>query len=134
MPYDELVSFASHVDLIVKKKERVFEDWNEFNAWVTEVSKETGEYAERKFEGFVIEDTEGFMAKIKCHYYKFWKRMRGVVAEVSKKGYVKNTANLYDAESNYFYGWLRNHKDEFDKNTDIITLRKRFLEDGNYTK
>ena len=134
MPYDELVSFASHVDLIVKKKERVFEDWNEFNAWFTEVSKETGEYAERKFEGFVIEDAEGFMAKIKCHYYKFWKRMRGVVAEVYKKGYVKNTANLYDAESNYFYGWLRSHKDEFDKNTDIITLRKRFLEDGNHTK
>lgn len=127
MPYDELVSFASHVDLIVKKEECVFKDWNEFNAWFTEVSKETGKYAERKFEGFVIEDAEGFMAKIKCHYYKFWKRMRGVVAEVYKKGYVKNTANLYDAESNYFYGWLRNHKDEFDKNTDIITLRKRYL-------
>ena len=127
MPYDELVSFASHVDLIVKKKERVFEDWTEFNTWYTEVSKETGEYAERKFEGFVIEDTEGFMAKIKCHYYKFWKRMRGVAAEVYKKGYVKNTASLYDAESNYFYGWLRSHKDEVDSLAplELRSLRRR---------
>lgn len=63
--------------------------------------------AGEQIEGFVIEDSGGFMTKLKLPYYNFWKRMRAVAREVVKKGFVSNTAALATAEANEFYGWLR---------------------------
>ena len=76
------------------------------------------------------------MFKIKTAYYNMWKMLRGITPAVIKKGYINKTSNLYNAVPNYYYGWLRDHRDEYIKidengkkiidDVNIIDLRKKF--------
>lgn len=137
--YEDLQIAAKSLGLICKEKAFTFNNWENFYGWYLEVTDEDYQYNGRHIEGFVIEDSAGFMVKLKLVYYNFWKMMRGITHSVLKKGMIKNTASLYNAEANYFYGWLREHRDEYiheDENgkiilddVSIIELRKRFKED-----
>ena len=79
------------------------------------------------------------MVKLKLAYYNLWKMLRGVTNTVLKRGYIDKTSSLYNATANYYYGWLREYREEFiykDENNktkfdevNIIAMRKRFLED-----
>ena len=137
--YEDLQIAAKSFGLICKEKAFIFNNWEDFYGWYLEVTDEDYKYNGRNIEGFVIEDVAGFMVKLKLVYYNFWKMMRGITHSVLKRGMIKNTASLYNAEANYFYGWLREHRDEYihkDENgkiipddISIIELRKRFKED-----
>lgn len=137
--YEDLQIAAKSFGLICKEKAFIFNNWEDFYGWYLEVTDEDYKYNGRNIEGFVIEDVAGFMVKLKLVYYNFWKMMRGITHSVLKRGMIKNTASLYNAEANYFYGWLREHRDEYihkDENEkiipddiSIIELRKRFKED-----
>ena len=142
--YENLVKLSDKFGLIVKEKAFVFDNWEDFYVWYLEVTDEDYKYNNRYIEGFVIEDSKGFMVKLKLAYYKFWKMMRGITHQVLKRGYLERTSSLYNAESNYFYGWLREHRDEYthkDENgktvpddVNIIDLRNKFIHDieANY--
>lgn len=79
----------------------------------------------------MIEDSDGYMVKVKLAYYHFWKQMRAVAKEVSKKGFIPNTGMLTTPVANEFYGWLRERYDTGELKKlpkDICSLRRKFLE------
>ncbi len=129
--YQEMCSVAERFGLEHKERAYVFETWQEFFDWHDTVQAEDYRYRGRRIEGFVIEDENGYMTKVKTAYYHFWKQMRSVACEVKKKGSISNTASLATPLANEFYGWLRERYAAGElKNMpqDICGLRRLFLE------
>ena len=129
--YEEIVSFANNIGLNYKERVTVLNSWEEFRKWYNEVSSKDYKYNDEYIEGFVVEDSNLFMTKIKTEYYKFWKQMRSVAREVSKKGYISKTSALRTPLANEFYGWLREQDIETLGNKNIIELRELFLNSKN---
>lgn len=67
-PYEEVRKIAKTLGLECKAMTHVFKNWTELKTFI--------ENCKVIFEGFVMEDSKGFMFKLKSPYYKFWKRMR----------------------------------------------------------
>ncbi len=129
--YGQMCAVAERFGLLHKEKACELPDWQTFFDWYHEIRREDYEYRGQKIEGFVIEDSGGYMVKVKLHYYQFWKQMRAVAKEVSKKGFIANTAMLTTPVANEFYGWLREKYDTGELKKlpkDICSLRKRFLD------
>lgn len=106
--------------------------------WYHEVLDEDYEYHGRKIEGFVIEDSVGYMTKLKLTYYNFWKFMRSIAHEAIRRGYIspKRTSALTTPLANEFYSWvktLHNTDDIDDVPRDICTLRRAFYK-SRYNK
>ena len=115
----------------VKKQEKAYEiaSWQEFFDWYYEVLEEDYEYMGRRVEGFVIEDSAGYMTKLKLSYYNFWKFLRGVSHEAIRKGYITRTSALTTPLANEYYAWVKKLHDAEDTENlpkDIITLRNWF--------
>ena len=123
--YEEIMQLARELNVNYKQIAGIFNSWQEFKTWYDEVVEEDYKYNGEYIEGFVIEDQQGFMTKIKLSYYSFWKFMRSIVAEVYKKGYTSKTSALATPLANQFYGWLRKQNKELLKK-DVITLRNMF--------
>ena len=138
-PYDKLQTAANLFGLMCKEKAFTFDKWEDFYSWYIEVTDEEYKYNGRYIEGFVVEDSKGFMFKLKLAYYNLWKMLRGVTNSVLKKGYIDKASVLYNATSNYYYGWIREHREDYiykDENgkfrlndVNIIALRKQFEKD-----
>lgn len=129
--YEEMCTVANSLGLQHKEKAFVIESWQEFFDWYYNVTDEDYEYNGRKIEGFVVEDANGYMVKLKLHYYNFWKFMRNVSHEAIRFGYIRKTAALTTALSNQYYGWVRTlHGAENPESVpkDICTLRRMFFE------
>lgn len=131
LPYKSTVDVANRFGL--KPKEKAFEitNWSEFYDWYYEVLKEDYEFNGRKIEGFVIEDSVGFMVKLKLAYYNFWKFMRGVSQEAIRSGNYRRTSALTTPLANEYFAWVRQLHHAEDRELiprDIITLRRWFYE------
>lgn len=109
LPYDELMTVAQTIGLTYKEKAYELGSWQEFFDWYHEVLEEDYRYNGRLVEGFVVEDSAGFMVKLKLTYYNFWKFMRSIAHETVKKGYVdpRRTSSLTTPLANAFYGWIK---------------------------
>lgn len=130
--YDTMVDIAKQFGL--KPKEKAFEiaTWQEFFDWYYDILEEDYEYNGRKIEGFVIEDSIGYMTKLKLTYYNFWKFMRGISHEAIRKGYIQKTSALTTPLANEYYAWVKKLHDIEDKDSipkDICTLRRLFYKD-----
>ena len=123
--YEELQLFSNKYNLPLKVKAKVLDNWREFYQWYEEVTADDYKYKGQYIEGFVLEDSVGFMTKVKLQYYGFWKHMRSVKDDVYKSGYTKYTSSLTTPLANEFYGWLRQQTKEVLRK-DIITLREIF--------
>lgn len=134
--YGEMCAVAGRFGLAHKEKACDIQSWQDFFDWHYGVLKE-GPVSPggREVEGFVIEDSNGYMVKLKLPYYNFWKQMRAVAREVAKKGSIGNTASLTTATANEFYGWLRGKYGSGELKSmpkDICSLRGMFFrERGN---
>ena len=135
VPYDELVDIATKFGLQVKEKAFVLKDWQEFFDWYNEITQSDYLYKGNHIEGFVVEDSKGFMVKFKLQYYKFWKHMRSIAHRTLRIGYITGTGQLYNALSNEFYGFCRElfnsvetkeEREDFPR--DAVTLRDMFYE------
>lgn len=131
--YADMCHVAYEFGLTPKEKAYELATWQDFFDWYNDVLTEDYEYNGRKIEGFVIEDSLGYMTKLKLSYYHFWKFMRSVAHEAIKKGYInpKRTSALTTPLANEFYGWvktLHNVEDIENLPKDICTLRKMFYE------
>ena len=127
--YDTMVDIANQFGITTKEKAFEIATWQEFFDWYYDVLEEDYEYNGRKIEGFVIEDSVGYMTKLKLTYYNFWKFMRSIAHEAIRNGYVKRTSALVTPTANEFYAWVRKLHDVEDKASipkDICTLRKWF--------
>lgn len=131
--YDEIRGIADHFGLKHKQKAYTLSNWQEFFDWYYEVTDENYEYQGKNIEGFVIEDSTGYMIKLKLRYYNFWKFMRSIAHETIRKGYTSKTSALTTSVANHFYGWIKNLAETTeDKETlpkDICTLRRLFFEE-----
>lgn len=130
--YDSMVDVANQLGLVPKEKAVEIATWQEFYDWYIAVLEEDYEYQERKIEGFVIEDSAGFMTKLKLTYYNFWKFMRGIAQETIRQGYIRRTSVLTTPTANEFYAWVRNLRDTEGKEKvpkDICTLRRMFYQE-----
>ena len=146
MPYYELLStFNGYEDKGFMVKEYAYvisrNDAESFKRFLKEIKNEKYKYDGRNIEGFVIEDSNGFMVKAKLGYYNKWKKLRSISGVVLKNGEIKNASSL-NKESLRFYMWLKeywNHvfTTEGDGGIenmphDIIGLREKFIaERGN---
>lgn len=131
--YDEMCNIANRLGLTHKEKAFEIANWQVFFDWYYEILEEDYEYNGRKIEGFVIEDSAGFMTKLKLTYYHFWKFMRAVSHEAIRNGYIKKTSALTTPTANEYYAWVRKLHDVEDKDSipkDICTLRSLFYSIG----
>ena len=128
-PYDELVAVAHDLGYPVKEECATFDNAADLVSWIEEVQGDDYEWNGEEVEGFVVEDAAGFMFKVKSGYYRKWKKLRTVAEDVIRRGYIAKTSLLLDATDNLFYGWMREHRDDADLPQDIISLRKKFMEE-----
>lgn len=130
--YEEMCDIANHFGITHKEKAFEIATWQEFFDWYYDILEEDYEYNGRKIEGFVIEDSAGFMTKLKLTYYNFWKFMRSISHEAIRKGYIAKTSALTTPTANEYYAWVRKLHDVEDKDSipkDICTLRSLFYKD-----
>lgn len=129
--YETMVDIAYKFGLTPKERAIEIGSWQEFFDWYYDVIAEGYKYNGRNIEGFVIEDSIGYMTKLKLNYYNFWKFMRNVAHEAIRYGYIRRTSALTTPTANKFYAWvkeLHNVEDKTTVPTDICTLRKLFYE------
>lgn len=127
--YGAMMDIANRFGLTPKEKAFEIATWQEFFDWYYDILEEDYEYNGRKIEGFVIEDSVGYMTKLKLTYYNFWKFMRTISHEAIRNGYIKKTSALTTPTANEFYAWVRKLHDVEDKESipkDICTLRNLF--------
>jgi len=130
--YDTMVDIANQFSLTPKEKAFEIATWQEFFDWYYDILEENYEYNGRKIEGFVIEDSVGYMTKLKLAYYNFWKFMRSISHEAIRNGYIRKTSALTTSIANEYYAWVRKLHDVEDKESipkDICTLRSLFYKD-----
>lgn len=132
--YDNLVNIANELGVKVKTKAFEIANWQDFFDWYNEVLQPDYEFQGRTIEGFVIEDSVGYMTKLKLTYYNFWKFMRSVAHETLRKGYIQRTGTLTSPTANDFYGWCKKMFETHTKEEreampkDIVTLRNMFYQ------
>lgn len=130
--YDTMVDVANQFGITTKEKAFEIATWQEFFDWYYDILEEDYEYDGRKIEGFVIEDSVGYMTKLKLTYYNFWKFMRSISHEAIRNGYIRKTSALTTPTANEFYAWVRKLHDVEDKDSipkDICTLRRLFYKE-----
>lgn len=117
--YEKLKVIGECFDMEVKYREYVSDSWESFMDWCTNYFDH-----DPYLEGYVIEDSQGFMTKAKTDYYNSWKKLRYVASEVYDKGYILKPTILKPYEMD-FYNWLIKQDKEV-QGSDIITIRKLY--------
>lgn len=118
---------ADFIGVECKQTHAIIRDRKEFLEWYTAVThKDFKLFNGEDTEGFVLEDTAGFMFKVKLDFYSFWKYMRGVKDRVAKKSRV-DTSRLNESGV-HFYEWLKAQSEEIHA-LDIISLRELYLKE-----
>ena len=130
--YETMCDIAHQLGLTPKEKAFDIANWQDFYDWYYDILEEDYEYNGRKIEGFVIEDSVGYMTKLKLAYYNFWKFMRAISHEAIRNGYIKKTSALTTPIANEYYAWVRKLHDVDDIDSipkDICTLRRLFFKE-----
>ena len=136
--YEHLVAFGKRNGIRVKELVYTVNNPQEFLALNNEISapdyKCDGEY----IEGFVVEDSNGFMFKYKLYYYSIWKKLRGITYKYLKNptGTGSFTSALTTPMENYYLAFLKEKypngaTDEGRATINIVSLRDEFLKTKN---
>lgn len=138
LSYSELQKVAENIGLEYKQHYKTLNNVKELSAFIDKATDpkfrlKTDRINDDCIEGFVFEDANGFMFKLKVAYYNDWKMLRSVANKIFRSGNINFTGALQSIESNYFYGWCRDKFAELDKQgrwayskRDIISLRDEF--------
>ena len=145
LSYDDMWQVANDIGLKIKYQNAPINDYKELVSFIDEVTNPTFKITtdridDKCIEGFVFEDANGFMFKLKLPYYNEWKMLRNASSKIFRSGNINFTGALQSVESNYFYGWCRHKFEELDKQQrwdyskrDIISLRDEFRKDKGLT-
>lgn len=79
MSYEDLVIFANKYNLEIKSKAFLLNNEEELKSFIEECK-----ITDKRLEGYVLEDANGFMFKVKLPYYNFWKKIRTNLEHYSK--------------------------------------------------
>lgn len=144
MDYEHLKKIGEKWGVAVKNKGPVFPNFEAFKGFYNAVTSEDPFTTKKKLEGYVVEDKNGNMNKIKLPFYNFWKEMRGlkdkVVSSIKKeKNYdieqlIENRPLLVNHKKQAFdfINWaLNNKKIEDLEKGNIIALRNEYLVSEN---
>ena len=138
LSYSELQKVAEDIGLKYKIHAKTLHNIKELNEYIEKITDPkfrvtTTRIDDDCIEGFVFEDANGFMFKLKVAYYNDWKMLRSVANKIFRSGNINFTGALQSIESNYFYGWCRDKFNSLDKQgrwayskRDIISLRNEF--------
>jgi predicted kinase len=118
----DLNDVAKQFGLVAKEETHVFNSYDEFYKFTEDVDKEGFRFKDVFVEGFVVEDSNGFMVKFKTKYYKFWKFMRSIKEKIGT-GHEVNTAWFTTAKQNSVYAFMRNKGRDYCKEKSIIQVR-----------
>lgn len=141
LPYDSLKYVAKDIGLEYKQHHKTLNNVKELNDFIEQATDskfrlKTDRINDECIEGFVFEDTDGFMFKLKVAYYNDWKMLRTAANKIFRSGNINFTGALQSIESNYFYGWCRDKFAELDRHgrwayskRNIIDLRDEFRAD-----
>ena len=123
LPYDKLVEFASEYGIEVKEKAITVNDFKEYKEFHDEYTNNV----EFKSEGFAVEDSNGFVFKLKLPYYTMWKYLRGLMASVRKQQ-DKPIKYLNSPTEQYFIYYIRNilEDKELLQQHNLILVRNMF--------
>lgn len=125
LPYAEVVKLADVIGVECKRLVHVFEDWQQFYMWYRVAAEDFSV----ETEGYVIEDSAGFMTKMKLPYYNLWKQFRGVKHNLAKGSLeLIRYGAFHTKQANEVYNFLKTLDQETLKGNDIITLRDMYLE------
>ena len=136
--YESMCDVAKLIGLEYKYLADIILDYKELSRYIENASSpdfkyQTDRIDDECIEGFVFEDANGFMFKLKTHYYNEWKMLRGAAIKIFRSGNINFTGALQSVESNYFYGWCREKfvtltkQERWDySKRDIISLRDEF--------
>jgi predicted kinase len=125
--YKDLMWINENFGLPIKERVGKYDSWIDFYNWCKLMMDD---WTIKDIEGFVIEDRNGYMLKLKLPFYNFWKKMRGV-AQVVATSHVKPKSIVDTQYAESFYRYLNTLDKEYVKNHDIITLRKGFEKERN---
>ena len=121
LSYDGLAQFSIKTGIYCKILAKVLNNVEDLNNFLNNLP-----HNDSTIEGFVVEDYDGFMFKIKLQYYKKWKFLRGIKEKMSK-GHQVNLGQLRNPEENDFYGFLKGKSRDQLAAESIISLRNEFL-------
>jgi predicted kinase len=131
--YSKLVEFSKMYGFECKELAMTINNYTDFKIWLNMVNDENYKYKDKYIEGFVVEDFNNFMFKIKLHYYSFWKDMRKYLTIL--KGKNISTSGLLTPLANDFYGYLKRLTiNGYNGNDNIIYLRNKFYCDKYLNK
>jgi predicted kinase len=126
LPYKKLVKFAKVFGFEYKKVGGKFRNYNEFIHWYEGVMKKDFKFNNDYIEGFVIDDTDGFMVKLKLYYYNLWKYLR-ILKEKIERNEEINVEGIKTDIAIDFIKFLETLPQE-DLELDIINLRDKFYD------
>lgn len=131
VPFKSLQKQAEAWGMKCKKHFKTFQEWQDFWSFYKRIEEFDCKIDNEFIEGFVLEDTSGFMTKIKLPHYNFWKRMRSIKDRVLKVRGTKRSLqrNIDDPEAKEFYEWCLKQSDK-SLQLSIIDLRNKFLKEG----
>lgn len=136
--YEHLVAFGKRNNIEVKELAYIVNTPQEFLALNNEISVPDYKYNGEFIEGFVVEDSDGFMFKYKLYYYSIWKKLRGITYKYLKNptGTSSYTSALTTPMENYYLAFLKekypNGASDKERITiNIISLRDEFLKTKN---
>lgn len=118
--YEELKTIADRFGFEVKAIAKVFNDFDSFEKFIN-FEKDNMEY---KHEGYVIEDSSGYMFKLKGKYYSFWKSLRSVKDKLARGNQI-TVGWAQDPLTTEIIGWMRNQPREALAGS-IIDVRNAF--------
>lgn len=123
LKYSDLKGIANKIGAKCKIKTCSLKNWEEFTSWYDSVNNEYN-----LLEGYVIEDSNSFMFKIKLPYYSFWKYMRTVRDRMRNEKEISSQSLQARGYKTFFYEWLLTQEKEL-LNKDIIYLRNKYIEE-----
>ena len=121
LTYNEQCSIAEKFNFKIKKQAAKIENFQDLKEFLINESNSNVEH-----EGFVFEDSNNYMFKLKNHFYKFWKNLRSVKTRIAN-GHNVPLGWCKDALGTEFIGWCKKQDRTYLFETSIIELREKFL-------
>lgn len=111
LPYLEMVNVANRFNLEPKKLLATVTDFKEFSKWVNDIEDEEWVLNGQPIEGFVAEDSAGFMVKVKGGWYRKWKSIRGMLKDIARRGRSSKTETLarFHSDTDSIYAAARKY-------------------------
>lgn len=127
LDYDNLLKVAHQFGLQPKDLHREIDDYGDLIAFLEkqDIDDNLTTFL-GKIEGYVIEDSDGYMFKVKTAFYKYYKMMRGMQQGLSK-GRQPRLGQVMRAELNEFLAFMQTKSREELGKLSIIDLMGEFF-------